>query len=350
MKFKRSLSFLLAAIMSLSTLAWLSLLPAAEEDASDTPVNYAEKLIWDKQVGTPTVTTAGKGAVMSGLSNSWDSVGCDILPALKAAIEDRESVYLALSMEVTATMKAGSEGDTLTSRVLLRGTDTRGDLGDSEWNSAYSDALGWDSTVFFKQGGNIMAFPGGGLSLKHGETAVYKATLELTKNQIACDILSEWVLCVDSLGSMDLNNVEGVEFKNLTIVQTEKPSMDEGEMFDPDPVAPDNTDHLTTVYTGEIWSPVEILLKSTVEYANPYVEAEIDATFTHTDGTKITLPGFWKGGNTWAVRFSPTKTGEWSYAITCSDERNRGLFKSGTVTASEANRTTDVSRHGFVTV
>ena len=87
MKFKRSLSFLLAAIMSLSTLAWLSLLPAAEEDASVTPVNYAENLIWDKQVGTPTVTTADKGAVMSGLSNSWDSVGCDILPALKAAIE-----------------------------------------------------------------------------------------------------------------------------------------------------------------------------------------------------------------------------------------------------------------------
>ena len=105
-----------------------------------------------------------------------------------------------------------------------------------------------------------------------------------------------------------------------------------------------------TAYRGEVWSPVEILLRSAMDYANPYVETEIDATFTHTDGTVITIPGFWMGGNTWAVRFSPTKAGEWSYKITCSDKSNKGLSKTGTVTASKSSKTTGLSQHGFVTV
>jgi hypothetical protein len=335
----------------MSTLSWLSLLPAAaEENATDTPVNYAEGLAWNKQVGTPAVSVTDTGAVMSGLANSWDSVGCNILPALKKALGDDERVYLSLSVEVTATMKAGSEGDTLTARVLMRGTDTRSDLGDSAWNSAYADALGWDPSLFFKQGGNVMSYLNGGLSLKHGKAVVYTTTLELTKNQIECGILTEWIFCVDNLGGMNMSNVESVAFKNLTIVKTEKPSVDEGESFDPDPVDPNNTDHLITAYRGEVWSPVEILLRSTVDYANPYVETEIDATFTHTDGTVITIPGFWMGGNTWAVRFSPTKAGEWSYKITCSDKSNKGLSKTGTVTASRSSKTTGVSQHGFVTV
>ena len=245
MKIKRLMSFFLAAVMSMSTLSWLSLLPAAaEENATDTPVNYAEGLAWNKQVGTPAVSVTDTGAVMSGLANSWDSVGCDILPALKKALGDDERVYLSLSVEVTATMKAGSEGDTLTARVLMRGTDTRSDLGDSAWNSAYADALGWDPSLFFKQGGNVMSYLNGGLSLKHGKAVVYTTTLELTKNQIECDILTEWVFCVDSLGGMNLSNVEGVDFQNLTIVKAEKPSVDEGELFDPDPVDPNNTDHV----------------------------------------------------------------------------------------------------------
>ena len=323
---------------------------AEEALTEETVVSFAESIVWDKKVGDPTTVITEDGVIMSNVSNAWDSAGCDILPALKAAIGDGDSVYLALSVEVTATMKAGREGDTLNARVLMRGTDTRSDLGDSAWNSAYADTLGWDPAVFFKQGGNVMAYLGGGLSLKHGETVLYTTTLELTKNQIASDILSEWVFCVDSLGGMNLSNVEGIEFKNLTIVKAEKPPVDEGELFDPDPVDPDNTDHLTTAYTGEVWSPVEILLRSAVDYANPYVETEIDATFTHADGTAITIPGFWMGGDTWAVRFSPTKAGEWSYVITCSDKSNKGLSKTGTVTASQSSKTTEVSQHGFVTV
>ena len=105
-----------------------------------------------------------------------------------------------------------------------------------------------------------------------------------------------------------------------------------------------------SVKRAEVWSPIEIDLQSTAVYENPYTDADIDAVFTHSDGTEIALPGFWKEGNTWAVRFSPTKEGTWTHRITCSDADNTGLFDCGTIEADPASGNTEISKHGFVTV
>jgi len=346
MKIKKLLSLLLACFMVLSTLSGLLVFPVAAEDDSgstEAPINFAAGLPWDKKIGGPTVTPTDTGAVMSNLSNAWDSVGCNILPALQQAMEEEESVRLNLSVEVTATMKAGSEGSTLSARALLRGTDTKGHLGDKDWNNQYADSLGGALPFFSKQGGNVMAYFDAPLSLKHGQTVVYETTLDLKKEQLNSDMVSEWIFCVDNLGGMNMSSIESVEFKNLTITEAPKaPATDQ----DPD----QDLDHPVTDYRAELWSPVEITLRSTVSYGNPYLSTEIDATFTHTDGTKITIPGFWKEGEIWAVRFSPTKVGEWSYSITCADESNTGLFKAGKITASEATGNTELSKHGFVTI
>ncbi len=101
-------------------------------------------------------------------------------------------------------------------------------------------------------------------------------------------------------------------------------------------------------FTTEVWKPVEITFTSTVEYKKPYISTEIDAVFKHTDGTTITLPGFWKEGDTWAVRFSPTKTGTWSYTVTCKDAANTGLNGSGTILATETTSQNELQKHGFV--
>ena len=98
-----------------------------------------------------------------------------------------------------------------------------------------------------------------------------------------------------------------------------------------------------------VFSPTEITLTSSVKYKNPFTETEIDAVFTHSDGTKISIPGFWKGDDTWAVRFSPTKTGKWDYVITCKDETNSGLTKTGSLVAGENTKNTETAKHGFLT-
>ncbi len=99
---------------------------------------------------------------------------------------------------------------------------------------------------------------------------------------------------------------------------------------------------------AELWSPVEITLESTKEYSNPYSDVEIDAVFTHADGTKIKLPGFWKEGKTYAVRFSPTKVGAWQYEITCSDASNTSLTKTGTINAKASTKDNNTAKHGFI--
>ena len=100
--------------------------------------------------------------------------------------------------------------------------------------------------------------------------------------------------------------------------------------------------------SATVWSPTEITLTSTKKYNNPYKDVSIDSVFTHTDGTQITLPGFWKEDNTFAVRFSPTKTGTWKYKITCSDGSNASLFKEGTLIAKENTSDNALAQHGFV--
>lgn len=101
----------------------------------------------------------------------------------------------------------------------------------------------------------------------------------------------------------------------------------------------------------EVWKRTDIILISEESYLNPYREVEIDADFTHEDGTKIHLFGFWNGGDEWRVRFSPTKTGTWTYVTSCSDTDNKGLHGvTGKIIAVENTGTTDIDRHGFIRI
>jgi len=103
--------------------------------------------------------------------------------------------------------------------------------------------------------------------------------------------------------------------------------------------------------TVEVWKRTDISLTSSKTYANAYLDVSIDAVFTHTDGTTISIPGFWNGGNQLIVRFSPTKTGYWSYVITCSDTTNTGLQnKTGVISAIANSGTTDIDTKGFVKI
>ena len=336
---KRAVALLLSCMLLAS--ACVGLIPVSAADTSNPPENFAAGLAWTKAVGSPSVTKTDTGAVMKGLVNSWDSAGVNILPALKKGLGDEDSVMLTLTVSLKATMKEGSEKQSVQARPLLRGTSTKSGLGDDAWNSLYAQSIGGDFPLFGMFGGNVMSLIGDNLMLTHGEWITYTTTLDLTRKQVECDILSEWIFCVDNLGGMDLSKVDSIEFKDLTVTAyTGAPDTDK---------TPPNNDHLITSYRGEVWSPVEIILWSSKDYHNPYVDTTIDAVFTHSDGTKITLPGFWMEGNTWAVRFSPTKVGKWSYTITCADASNEGLFKSGIIVAGESTKDNDVTKHGFVT-
>lgn len=66
---------------------------------------------------------------------------------------------------------------------------------------------------------------------------------------------------------------------------------------------------------------VELIVDLEAIYENPFDQREValDGTFTHEDGTTLSIPGFWDGNNSWRLRFTPTEPGDWTYQIAVTD-------------------------------
>lgn len=139
--------------------------------------------------------------------------------------------------------------------------------------------------------------------------------------------------------------------------QTQWPSVFELEVWGTeakaeDPPLPDNIPVNPETPEVEIWDRTDIVLHSSTDYTeagyNPYQDVTLDAVFTHEDGTQISIPGFWNGGNEYRVRFSPTKTGTWTYLITSNRRDDLGLFLRGSITAVANTSDTEIGTHGFI--
>ena len=70
------------------------------------------------------------------------------------------------------------------------------------------------------------------------------------------------------------------------------------------------------------------------EVGNSYTDVRWSATFTQGDRS-VTVPGFWDGGNTYRVRFSPPTVGEWRYQTQSEASQlngKAGRFRAGAPT------------------
>src|SRR5687768_12692230 len=73
------------------------------------------------------------------------------------------------------------------------------------------------------------------------------------------------------------------------------------------------------------WGLFEAAFNSTRPSDNPLQDTELRATFTAPSSRQHTVHGFWDGGATWRVRFSPDEPGQWTYTTTASPESESGL-------------------------
>jgi hypothetical protein len=83
-------------------------------------------------------------------------------------------------------------------------------------------------------------------------------------------------------------------------------------------------------------------LSSDNHYTNPYIQNSVTATFQGPGNIKKTVSGFWDGGSTFKLRFTPTAEGIWKYSTTSSDARLNG--KTGTIKCIAPL----AGNHGFV--
>ena len=76
---------------------------------------------------------------------------------------------------------------------------------------------------------------------------------------------------------------------------------------------------------------------------NPYLEVPLSARFTQGTRT-VVVPGFWDGGDTYRIRFSPPTSGDWRYETTSNRSELNGRTGSFTVSTPSA------TNHGPVQV
>ena len=95
----------------------------------------------------------------------------------------------------------------------------------------------------------------------------------------------------------------------------------------------------------------EVALASGKTYANPFMDAQLDAVVTQPDGTRLRLPGFWAGGSDWRFRYASNKVGIHTWRTECTDTADSGLHGvTGSITVTASTSTNPLFLHGPIRV
>jgi hypothetical protein len=99
------------------------------------------------------------------------------------------------------------------------------------------------------------------------------------------------------------------------------------------------------------WGRFEHDFQSSLTYSNALQDVTLSVVFTSPLGETNQVFGFWDGGKTWLVRFSPNLPGRWSFKSSCSDPANKGLNdQTGQFVCTAAIATSRFARHGPIHV
>jgi len=94
---------------------------------------------------------------------------------------------------------------------------------------------------------------------------------------------------------------------------------------------------------------IELSFNSAKTYADPFNDASLFLEVTAPCGKVTRYPGFWKGGQSWAVRFSAEKEGAYSYSTVCSDASDAGLNgMAGTLEVTGYTGKNPLYKHGRI--
>ncbi len=97
------------------------------------------------------------------------------------------------------------------------------------------------------------------------------------------------------------------------------------------------------------WNRFEQSFRSSVPYQNPLADVTLTVTFFSPIGEATKVLGFWDGGQTWRVRFSPDLPGKWTFRTACSDVANPNLHDvTGEFLCTAASGESRFDEHGPV--
>ncbi|MBT32489.1 MAG: DUF5060 domain-containing protein, partial [Thalassobius sp.] len=93
----------------------------------------------------------------------------------------------------------------------------------------------------------------------------------------------------------------------------------------------------------EQWSKFELSFQTEI-LSDPFSTPPLSGIFTHSDGEKMEINGFYDGDSTYRIRFMPTKSGVWTYELSSELDSINGV--SGGINAIAPS----VENHGMVKV
>ena len=97
------------------------------------------------------------------------------------------------------------------------------------------------------------------------------------------------------------------------------------------------------------WRVAELSFIAGQPPADP-LALDLWVTFTGPDQRTYTVPGFWDGGDTWRVRFTPTLAGVWSYSTSAAEYSEVLLHDGGTLTGLDPAHFIDLDITGATTL
>jgi hypothetical protein len=96
------------------------------------------------------------------------------------------------------------------------------------------------------------------------------------------------------------------------------------------------------------WRRTEFVFTTTGRYQRPWEDVELSVQFAGPDHESFRVNGYWDGGNTWKVRFVPTRPGRWSYRVD-GNAADAGLAgQTGSFTVAPAAGDNPLDRHGGI--
>jgi len=99
------------------------------------------------------------------------------------------------------------------------------------------------------------------------------------------------------------------------------------------------------------WGRFEQSFQSLRAYANPFQDLTLNVLFISPLGETNRVAGFWDGGNTWRVRFSPDQAGRWTFRTVFSDPFNPRMHdQTGAFLCIPGSGSVRFQRHGPVRV
>ena len=98
--------------------------------------------------------------------------------------------------------------------------------------------------------------------------------------------------------------------------------------------------------SGTQWQRLELPFTAAGVYTNPVVQVDLTTTFFGPTGLVYNISGFWDGGNTWRVRFTPPASGVWTFSNNCNVADSGLAPQSGSISVAPATGTNALYLHG----